>query len=116
MKIYTGNLVNDPRKTPKGKPVEESSLFIISLQTEIQIYSRKPINLSLPQDFLEKRAKYPTKTQWYKQQLMLTASNFVPKKVCRMLYDHLKFCAYNKSFQLYRSLEFRVVVPLYELH
>ena len=48
MKIYTGNLVNDPGKTPKGKHVEESSLFIISLQTEIQIYSKKTNNLSLP--------------------------------------------------------------------
>ena len=48
MKIYIGNLVNDPGKTQKGKPVEESPWFIISSQTQIQTYNRNSKLVSHP--------------------------------------------------------------------
>ena len=47
---YTGNLVNDLGKTPKGKPVEESSFIYLS-QQNININLQQKYNLSLPKNF-----------------------------------------------------------------
>ena len=55
MKIYIGNLLNDPGKTPKGKPVEESSLFIFAQKNQTYIFSRK-FQTYLFQKFLDFRA------------------------------------------------------------
>ena len=64
MKIYTENLVNDPGKTPKGKPVEEISLFIISLQTKIQFFTIE-LHLSLLAHVPRKSCQVPSETQMY---------------------------------------------------
>ena len=56
MKIYIGNLVNDPGKTPKGKPVEESS-FIYNFSAKLnyinsrnisQLISPKSVSIFVP--------------------------------------------------------------------
>ena len=66
------------QETQKGKPLEESSLFIISLQTEIQILHRKTNNLSLP-IFASESMSITQKTLLY--------------ETTNSLYDLLEMCA-----------------------
>ena len=43
-------LINDPRKTPKGKPVEDNS-FYLSFSTNKNYKLQQKYNLSLPENF-----------------------------------------------------------------